>query len=349
MNPATTAKRRWEKTKLLTLSGSHQIHHSNVSNFGQFLNAGDLLVINRSSTLPSSFQGEIKRTKQKVEIRLAAFRGPSSNNLENWFAISFGFGSWKTPTEKRDLPPEIIVGDQIDLGFDLKIVVMQVTKKRLLTIRFESTNLPRMLYKYGKPIQYSYLEEDLEVWDQQSIFSGPPISVEPPSAGFPFNWQMVLELKNKGVQIAPLLHGAGISSSGDLELDESLPLEEWYEIPTSTAEKVNYAKQNGSKVIALGTTVLRALESAAQNDRLVSGSAHTKLYFKEGYSYKIVDSLISGMHEKGTSHRDIFHSLFSKKTIEKGYREAEELGYLSHEFGDLTFIRDIKKIPLRSF
>lgn len=339
MIPARTSKRFGGDTKLLALTQNGQIQHTNVHNLLNYLNPSDLLIVNRSATLPSSFRGHLQRTTEFVEIRLAAFQGVNPKDLQNWLAFSFGKGDWKLPTEQREPPPELIAGDQIVFGPDLSLEVVSVKYKRLLEIRFLSSDLGKNLYQYGKPIQYSYLTENLEVWDQQTLFSGPPISVEPPSASFPLTWELLFALRKKGVQISDLLHGAGLSSTGSMELDQKLPLTEWYDIPVETVENFHKAKQSGRKIVALGTTVLRALESAWDGQHLRSGSGLTSLKITPGYNIQTATALITGMHEVGTSHMNILDSFCPLDQIRQGYAEAEQLGYLGHEFGDVAYLQ----------
>ena len=337
MKPATTSRRLLEETKLLVLSGGNSVEHTKVGRLDDFLGEGDLLVINRSATLPSSFQGIVQRTGEAIEIRLAAFRGPSPDRLENWFAFSFGAGSWRDPTEERGDPPLVSQGDVIWIGENLEAMVIGVQHDCLLSIQFRSSSLQKSLYEYGKPIQYSYLDEELNNWDQQTIFAGPPISVEPPSAGFALTWEMIFKLRQKGVKVVSLLHGAGISSTGSSDLDGLLPLEEWYEIPEETVDAIHEAKKAKRKIVALGTTVLRALESSGRSGELDAGKGLTKLKITPGYEFKFVSSLISGMHELGTSHMEILNSFCPVELVKKGYGEAIARGYEGHEYGDLSF------------
>ncbi len=302
------------------------------------LNKGDLLVVNNSATLPSSFSGYIRRTGARVEIRLASFQGPSLNDLQNWLGFSFGSGDWKMSTEDRGPAPQILTGDQIVFGDDLFVEIIEVQYERLLRIRFVSDHLAKALYKYGRPIQYSYLNSELKIWDQQTIFSGAPISVEPPSAGFAFTWEAIFRLKSKGIQVATVTHGAGISSTGSRQLDDLLPLAEWYEVPERTADQINLSKSNGKKIVALGTTVLRALESAVTDGKVVASSGLTQLKIEPGHRIQAVTSLFTGMHELGSSHMEILNAFCGVQTIELGYKEASERGYLGHEYGDLSLL-----------
>ena len=176
------------------------------------------------------------------------------------------------------------------------------------------------------------------MWDQQTIFSGPPISVEPPSASFPLTWELMLSLRKKGVKIADILHGAGISSTGSVALDQLLPLTEWYDLPESTALKFSHAKRSEQKNVALGTTVLRAIESAWDGNQLRTGHGLTNLKITPGYRIQTVNALITGMHEVGTSHMNILDSICPIDHIRTGYSEAEQRGYRSHEYGDLAYL-----------
>jgi S-adenosylmethionine:tRNA ribosyltransferase-isomerase len=339
MKPATTSKRLLEEAKLLVLSPKAKIIHEKMGALGDFLNPGDLLVVNRSATLPSSFRGYLKRTGEFIEIRLAAFQGTNPSQLDNWLGISFGLGDWRIPTEKRGVPPTVVRGDQIILGKDLMAEVTHIEDQRILGIKFISSSLQENLYKYGKPIQYSYLKEELEVWDQQTIFSGPPISVEPPSASFQFTWKLIFQLQKKGVRLAHLLHGAGLSSTGDSYLNSLLPLKEWYEVPRETVDMINTTKRKGHRVIAFGTSVLRALESARQKEELVAGSGKTTLKITPGYKFHHVDGLITGMHELGTSHMEILNAFCPTHLIKKAYKEAIEKAYRGHEYGDISLLQ----------
>lgn len=335
---ATTSERYFENTRLLSFTGTDQINHSTLDHLIDYLTPGDVLVVNHSATLPSSFRGRVERTQEFVEMRLAAFQGPDSEHLEHWKAVSFGTGDWRQPTEDRGPAPVLHAGDRLVFGDDLSAKILEVKEERLLTIQFESTQLLKNLYEHGKPIQYSYHEKPLAIWDQQTIFSGPPISAEPPSASFQFTWNLVFKLQQKGVHFARLLHSAGISSTGDSHLDYFLPLQEWYDIPEETVNLVQTAKAQGNRVVALGTTVLRALESATKDGQLVAGRGMAHLKITPGYQFQWVDALVTGMHEPGSSHMKILDSLCSLPLIEQGYSEAVDQGYRGHEYGDVSFL-----------
>jgi S-adenosylmethionine:tRNA ribosyltransferase-isomerase len=285
--------------------------------------------------MPSSLMAKIDRSGEEVEIRLAAFQGKSASNLDDWAAFSFGSGSWKDQTEERGEPAEIRIGDQLVFSKKLKAIVLNVEENRMLKIKFIAKNIAQEIYQVGKPIQYSYLEEELGVWDQQTVFSSIPVSVEPPSASFVFDWNLVLKLKEKGVKIVSLLHSAGISSTGDTKLDSLLPLNEFYEVPRETIDTINKARAKGFKAVALGTTVLRALESSLSSGELIG---HANLKITPDYEIKSVDALFSGMHEPETSHMKILKSFCSLNVLNQGYQEAIDEDYQGHEYGDVSLL-----------
>lgn len=339
MKAATTATRYFENTRLLVFASREQFVHTRLGQLEDYFQPGDLLVVNRSATLPASFRGQLARSGEFIEIRLAAFQGPDPQQLEHWQAIAFGSGDWTQPTETRGPAPRVYPGDVIELGEDLQALVEQVAHGRLLDIRLRSSSLLQRLYQYGKPIQYAYHEKELAVWDQQTLFAGPPVSAEPPSASFPFTWELLFKLRQKGVQIATLLHSAGLSSTGDPQLDALLPLQEWYEIPPATVERIKTARQNHQQVVALGTTVLRALESAWGPGGLQAGTGLASLKITPGYRFQVANALITGMHEPESSHMRILDTLCPMSLIQQGYADAQRQGYRGHEYGDLSLLR----------
>src|SRR5262249_10208527 len=145
---------------------------------------------------------------------------------------------------------------------------------RLARIRFDGSpaEIWSGLAKHGKPIQYAHVTQPLALWDVWTPIAGPVVAFEPPSSGFTLSWEMVSAATAKGVKFATLTHAAEIPSTGDPQLDASLPFDEPYRIPAYTADAIANAKQHGARVIAVGTTVVRALEAAAHpNGRVNPG------------------------------------------------------------------------------
>ncbi|HYX33183.1 MAG TPA: S-adenosylmethionine:tRNA ribosyltransferase-isomerase [Oligoflexus sp.] len=338
MIPAQLPQRFLGKTKLMILGLGHGPQHRLVEDLPSILQPRDLLIVNRSATLPSSFRGHVQRSGEALEIRLASFQGHPSEGLQDWLAFSFGSGDWRMPTEERGPPPSLQSGDTIIFGDDLTATVQAVEQARLLHVRFQSLHLEQSLYRHGRPIQYSYLQQPLDLWDQQTLFAGPPLSTEAPSAAFPFNWDLVLRLKARGIKFAPVLHAAGLSSTGSAALDQLLPLPEYFEVPWATVRQIETTLAEGGRIIALGTSALRALESAWVEGALRAGSGMTPMRLGPSARPHIALGLITGMHELGTSHRQLLTAFLPEEILSDGFAEAERNLYRSHEYGDLCLV-----------
>jgi S-adenosylmethionine:tRNA ribosyltransferase-isomerase len=345
MMPARSSRRLLGKTRLLMLTPDKGAQHGLMEQLPDFLLPGDLLVVNRSATLPASFHGWVERSGELLEIRLAAFQGDLADGLRDWAAFSFGSGDWRMATEERGTPPFLQKGDRIIFGPDLHAEIRAVEQRRLLLLRFHGPHLEHSLYQYGRPIQYSYLQEPLAVWDQQTLFAGPPLSTEPPSAAFPFNWELVGQLRKRGINFATVLHGAGLSSTGSADLDQLLPLPEYFEVPWDTVRKIETTQARGGRVIALGTSALRALESTFFDGRLEASKGLTRLLLGPSARAHVAHGLITGMHELGTSHRKLLSAFLPEEDLAQAFAEAKQKGYRSHEYGDLCLVLRKERIP----
>jgi S-adenosylmethionine:tRNA ribosyltransferase-isomerase len=151
---------------------------------------------------------------------------------------------------------------------------------------------------------------------------------------------LLIELRRRGIAVARLTHAAGLSATGDDALDASLPLPERFEIPAETVEAVSRARAAGGRVVAAGTTVVRALEGCAaeRGGVLSAGSGTTALVVTAGYPLRVVDGLLTGLHEPGSSHFRLLGAFAAPALLEHAWRHAEEAGYLAHEFGDSSLI-----------
>ena len=350
INIATTSSRYREDAQLLVIhadkdeaNSREPINYLKRTDFVDQFNAGDVIVANAAATLPASFMGTHCSSGELLELRLAQNLNAAFDSYTHWKGIILGKGDWHLPTEERIDIPELNVGETLcfDHGLQAEILAISAENQRFIELQFlcSPDQLLHLIYQAGRLIQYSYHEEELELWDGQTIFAGKPIALEAPSASFLLTWEMVLALQDRGVEVVSLLHAAGISSTGEEALDALLPLPEYYDIPEATAAAINRAKQNGRRIIALGTSVTRALESATDKDGYVkAGNGVTTLLLSPTYERKVVDGLITGMHEDGTSHLQLLQSFAPWKLIEKAYGRAKNLGYLWHEYGDSCLI-----------
>ncbi len=187
------------------------------------------------------------------------------------------------------------------------------------------------LTRHGRPIRYSYVPQPWPLATYQTVFSREPGSAEMPSAGRPFSERLVLDLITAGVVIAPVTLHAGVAS---LETHEP-PLPERFRVPASTARLVNLTRSAGRRVIAVGTTVTRALESVAGPDGSVSaGHGWTGLVLGGDIPARTVTGLVTGWHDPEASHLALLEAVAGPALVKAAYAEAEAAGYLGHEFGD---------------
>ena len=209
-----------------------------------------------------------------------------------------------------------------------------------LTFDRDGAALWEALYRVGRPVQYSHLEEDLELWSVQTLFAGRPWAAEMPSAGRPLSWRLVQRLRSRGVGLVSITHAAGLSATGDPAIDAALPLPERYEVPSSTVQAIRDTKQMGGRVIAVGTTVTRALEgaAAAHGGRLEPGAGVTDLVLDAHFEPRIVDGLLTGMHEPTESHYRLLEAFVERTVLDSAVAHAIEAGYRTHEFGDCTLV-----------
>jgi S-adenosylmethionine:tRNA ribosyltransferase-isomerase len=306
------------------------------------LRTGDLLVVNDSATLPASLFGQAPGG-EAIELRLVGIApleqggDPSSR----WQAVLFGPGDHRVRTEDRPAPPAVAPGRTLRFGASLSAVVEEIApfSPRLVTIRFSASGsaLLAAIYGLGRPVQYSYVPDRLPLWHVQTSYAARPWSVEEPSAGRSLTFGLLRDLRDRGVEIAALTHAAGLSSTGDPAIDARLPLPERYDLPARTVHAVERARSRGSRVVAVGTSVVRALEgNFEQHGRLVPGPGVTDLRIVPSRPLAVVTDLLTGMHEPGTSHFDLLGAFADEATLTRAHAHAEAQGYLGHELGDFA-------------
>jgi len=191
------------------------------------------------------------------------------------------------------------------------------------------------LQRHGRPIRYGYVSEPWPLDAYQTIFARDPGSAEMPSAGRPFTTELVTELASCGILVAPVTLHTGVSSP---ERGEP-PYPERYSVPETTARIVNAVHGWRGRVIAVGTTVVRALETRAAADGTVSGGAGwTSLVVTPERGLHAVDGLLSGWHDRDSSHLQMLEAAAGAVLLERSYSTASARGYLWHEFGDMHMI-----------
>lgn len=311
-----------------------------IADLPELLRAGDLLVLNDAATLPASLRGS-GPAGEPMELRLAHRHDDGS-----WDVVLFGDGDWRTRTEHRPPPPRLRAGDVVRVGDELgaRVVAVSARSPRLVTVRFshDGDALWQRLYRLGRPVQYAHLREALALWDVQTPVASRPWAMEMPSAGRPLTWALLEAIAARGAGLARVTHAAGLSSTGDEALDASLPWPERWEVSSETVAAVAACRARGGRVIAVGTSVVRALESSAACATgaalLAAGTAVTDLVLGEGYAPRVVDGVLTGMHERGSSHHALLTAFAEGALLDAALRFARGRGYVQHEFGDSALV-----------
>jgi S-adenosylmethionine:tRNA ribosyltransferase-isomerase len=344
MNPATAPRDDRGRTRLLVVDpASGRRADALARDLPRWLGAGDLLIVNDAATLPASLRGlavrdgDVPGDSLEVEARLTGVGG------ETWRVALLGAGDWRTPTEHRPPPPVLRPGDRLVFGTDLSATIVAVSpvSPRLVEVAFDRAGaaLWAALYRLGRPVQYAYLREPLALWSVQTVFAGRPWAAEMPSAGRPLDWETLLALRRGGVAVAAVTHAAGLSSTGDPALDAALPLSERFDVPAATIAAIAAARARGGRVIAVGTTVVRALEGCVRaRGELSPGPGETDLVLGPGFTPRVVDGIVTGMHGPGESHYALLQAFAGEADLRAAFEHAAGAGYLAHEFGDAALI-----------
>ena len=321
-----------DEVRLLVIDrASGRLEHTRFDHFSEFLRAGDLLVFNSSRTLPASLSGCVEQGPC-IEIRLAEHLPDDS-----WLAL---LRCQSGDPFSCGLRPKMLV----DLGQGLTATIRMRDEHipRLWQLSFSKSGseLINAFYLVGRPVRYEYVSAPWGLDYYQTVYAREPGSAEMPSAGRAFTWRLLFDLQRRGVETAYIVLHTGLSSYLDEELDAQHPAsEEEYFVSERAADKINEAHARGGRVIAVGTTVVRTLESAAdQQKRIQAGHGYTRLLITANHALKAVDGLLTGLHEPEASHLDLLTSFLPAEKIKEAYQEAVRQKYLWHEFGDLNLI-----------
>ena len=302
---------------LVTDREKREHRHARFFDLPSFLRAGDLLVVNDSSTLP------------------AAISAQRQNGESLMLHISTMIGGRLWMVEPRG---QITAGEELQLPGGGRATILAPVEPERPRVWYASFQLPlpmsAYLMKNGEPIRYGYVAAHLPLQDYQTIFGREPGSSEMPSAARPFTPRVLHRLQELGVEFAPITLHCGVAS---FEKPER-PSIERYSVSSRTTAAVNWARREGRRVVAIGTTALRALESALQDNEVVASSGWTDLIIDERSSVKSVDAILTGFHDELSTHESLLHAFLDRELLSSAYEEAAECGYYQHEFGDVHLI-----------
>jgi S-adenosylmethionine:tRNA ribosyltransferase-isomerase len=308
----------------LLVARADGVEHARFRDLPNVLQPGDLLVVNTSATLSAAVDG-IRPGGEPVVVHFSTPLGPSHHVVELRAAGG----------PVRNLCEDEIV--YLPGGARIELVAAHPDPNRAngsrlwrASVRVEG-RLEDYLSRYGRPITYDNLAGMWPLSDYQTIFARHKGSAEMPSAARPFTHELLADLIAGGVNIAPVVLHTGVSS---LEIGEP-PQEERFEVPSSTAWLVNQTRAAGNLVVAVGTTVTRALETVARpNGTIAPRHGRTDLILSSERPARVVDALITGWHASDASHLSLLEAVAGSELVQRAYDVAIEASYLWHEFGD---------------
>lgn len=333
--PEARGLARDEVRLLVSQQAGQRLTHARFRQLPDFLEAGDLVVINTSGTLQAAIDGS-RSDGSPVEIHLSTHLPADLWVVE----VRRPDGTASRPFFEA-VPGEII---QLPAGGAVTLHTPYRPNQRGLTtsrarLWIATLNLPEALPDYldrhGYPIRYGYVKQTWPLAYYQTVYATEPGSAEMPSAGRAFTPELITRLVSQGVQIAPLILHTGVASLEDYEP----PYEEFYRVPPATARLVNGAKAAGRRIIAVGTTVVRALETVTDERGTVHpGEGWTSLVISPDRPVRAIDGLLTGLHEPKASHLRLLQALVGLNHLRRAYEAALAQRYLWHEFGDLHLI-----------
>lgn len=309
--------------------------HTRFRDLPRLLDPGDVLAINTSATLPAALpatraDGAPLRlhlsTRLPGDLWIVELRRPDGSATHPFRAVVAG--------ESFSLPAGGAATTHAPYAIDRSRLRGDAHRLWIATLALPEP-LESYLQRHGRPIRYGYVTQDWPLEAYQTVYANEPGSAEMPSAGRAFTPELLTRLIAQGVQIAPLVLHTGVASLEDHEP----PYEEWYRVPPDTARVINSAREAGRRIIAVGTTVVRALETVTDARGVTHpGDGWTRLIVTPERGIRAVDGLLTGLHEPRATHLAMLEALAGRRHLELTYREALRERYLWHEFGDLHLL-----------
>ena len=331
--PEARGLMRDEVRLMVSYASDDRVVHSRFRDLEDFLAAGDVLVINTSATMNAALEAEREdgtklelhlSTRLPAELWILELRRPTGGATETFRRA--------TPGETLHLPEGATA--TLHAPYPGNLAGSEGSRLWISTLDLPYP-LDEYLDRHGFPIRYGYVGEGWPLSYYQTVYATETGSAEMPSAGRAFTPELITRLIARGVQFAPLILHTGVAS---LEDDEP-PYEEFYRVPRDTARLVNAARAAGRRVIAVGTTAVRALETVTDEDGMTHpGEGWTRLVITPERGIRSVSAMLTGLHEPRSSHLAMLEALAEREHLQLAYQEALRGGYLWHEFGDLHLI-----------
>jgi S-adenosylmethionine:tRNA ribosyltransferase-isomerase len=325
--PAEANGRRRDDVRLLVSRGTEVTHHR-FRELPGLLTAGDLLVVNNSATLPAALDA-VPDGGPPLVVHVSTERPDGTWLVEP-----------RRPAEGSTAPFPA-GGGPARAGLRLRVAGGTLTLLRPFTARLwvASADVPGTmadhLTRHGRPIRYAYTDRDWPISTYQNAYATAPGSAEMPSAGRPLTGAVLAGLAGHGILVAPVTLHTGVASA---EVDEP-PYPEWFAVPAATARLVRHVRSAGGRVVAVGTTVVRALESAVDPAGEVrAASGWTDLVIGPRDPVRAVDGLLTGLHEPRASHLRMLTAMAGEQALRAAYAEALRGRYRWHEFGDVHLL-----------
>jgi S-adenosylmethionine:tRNA ribosyltransferase-isomerase len=331
--PEARGLARDEVRLMASYAGDDAVTHTQFTSLPGLLRRGDVLVVNESATVNAALPAA-RANGERVELHLSQ-RLPGNRWIVELRQMMPDRGTLPLRTAARDEIITLPAGVRVRLIEPYGEQVTPNEARLWLASATLAAGVDPYLDRYGSPIRYGYVTRPWPLSYYQSIFAREPGSAEMPSAARPFSRRVLEGLAHRGVQITPIVLHTGVSS---LEEHEP-PYAEYFRVDESTARTVNDARRRGGRIVAVGTTAVRAIESVASPDGIVAArSGWTDLVVTPERGIYAVDALLTGFHESRASHLAMLEALAGRDHLESTYEAAIRAKYLWHEFGDVHLL-----------
>ncbi len=320
-----------DRSKLMILNlKTHEIKHDFFFNLGNYLQPNDILVANNSKVIPARLIGQ--------KINFEKNKNIGGGKIEILLLKSLLNGNWEIMVKGKIIPLT-----KIFLNKKLQGVILKKLSDQTWEIKFNLENdlLFKEIYKIGKAPTPPYIKKNSNLKKYQTIYAKKSGSVAAPTAGFHFTKRLMKKIKSQGINFNFITLHVGLGTFQPVrteQIEEHQIHAEWGEISKATARKLNQEKENGQRIIAVGTTTTRTLEDFYQNNKIESGQKWVKNFIYPGYKFKFINGLITNFHIPKSSLLMLVSAFAGREFIIKAYQEAIEKKYRFYSFGDAMLI-----------